>query len=69
MIGSYFVVQYFVSFQVLLRKRELFALLSLSSWCLVAVSVLWLFLMVPWPGCSAVCDCGISWSYSLTFLV
>ena len=27
-------------------KRELVALLSLSSWCLVIV--LWLFLAVPW---------------------
>ena len=27
-------------------KRELFALLSLSSWCLVVV--VWLFLAVPW---------------------
>ena len=30
------------------RERELFALLSLSSWCLVIV--VWLFLTVPW-GC------------------
>ena len=29
-------------------KRELFALLCLSSWCLVAVIVLWFFLLVPW---------------------
>ena len=38
--------------------RELVALLNLSSWCLVL------------PRCaidlSAVCDCVISWSYSLT---
>ena len=27
-------------------KRELVALLSLSSWCIVMV--VWLFLMVPW---------------------
>ena len=33
-------------------KRELVALLCLSSWCLVIVVT--------------VCDCGISWSYSLT---
>ena len=55
-------------------KRELVALLNLSSWCLVTVE--WLFLAVP-LGClrfvivvfpdhthllflSAVCDCGIS---------
>ena len=30
----------------LMGKRELFALLSLSSWCLVMV--VWLFLTVPW---------------------
>ena len=30
------------------RKRELVALLGLSSWCLVVVG--WLFLVVPW-GC------------------
>ena len=34
-------------------KRELAALLGLSSRCLVMV--VWLFLTVPW-----VCDCGIS---------
>ena len=28
--------------------RELVALLSLSSWCLVMVQVVWLFLAVPW---------------------
>ena len=31
---------------ILLWKRELVALLSLSSWCLVIV--VWLFLVVPW---------------------
>ena len=31
---------------ILMGKRELVALLSLSSWCLVIV--LWLFLAVPW---------------------
>ena len=39
-------------------KRELAALLSFPSWCLVMV--VWLFLAVPW-----VCHCGISSSYSL----
>ena len=35
------------SFAIILRgKRELVALLSLSSWCLVIV--VWLFLAVPW---------------------
>ena len=33
---------------ILMEKRELVALLSLSSWCLVAV--VWLSLAVPW-GC------------------
>ena len=41
----------------LMGKRELVALLNLSSWCLVMVEQL--FLAVPW-GLSAVCDCGIS---------
>ena len=31
---------------ILIRKRELVALLSLSSWCLVMA--VWLFLAVPW---------------------
>ena len=31
---------------ILMGKRELVALLSLSSWCLVIV--MWLFLAVPW---------------------
>ena len=35
------------SFEItLMEKRELVALLSLSSWCLVMV--VWLFLAVPW---------------------
>ena len=33
---------------ILMRKRELVALLNLSTWCLVMVE--WLFLAVPW-GC------------------
>ena len=33
---------------ILMGKRELVALLNLSSWCLVMVE--WLFLLVPW-GC------------------
>ena len=33
---------------ILMGKRELVALLNLSSWCLVMVE--WLFLAVPW-GC------------------
>ena len=31
---------------ILMGKRELVALLSLSAWCLVIV--VWLFLVVPW---------------------
>ena len=31
---------------ILVGKRELVALLSLSSWCLIIV--VWLFLVVPW---------------------
>ena len=49
---------------ILTRKRELVALLLLSFGCLVTVNVLWFFLMVPWVGLQ-VCDCGISYSYSL----
>ena len=33
---------------ILMGKRELFALLSLSSWCLMMA--VWLFIAVPW-GC------------------
>ena len=41
---------------ILMGKRELVALLNLSSWCLVMVERL--FLAATWL--SAVCDCGIS---------
>ena len=41
---------------ILIRKRELVALLCLSSWCLMIV--VWLFLTMP-QVFSAVCDCGI----------
>ena len=41
---------------ILMGKRELVALLYLSSLCLVMVEQL--FLAAPW-GLSAVCDCGI----------
>ena len=62
-----FVVRYFMSILVLQsswwEERELIALLNLSSWCLVMVERLYL------AGLSAVCDCGISWSYSLTIFV
>ena len=36
---------------ILMEKRELVALLNLSSWCLVMVG--WLFLAVPW-GCQRI---------------
>ena len=42
---------------ILMSKRELVVLLSLSSWCLVMVERL--FLAVPWV-LSVVCDCGFS---------
>ena len=50
-----FVMQYYNVLSgfaiILLRKRELVALLNLSSWCLVMiVGVLCLFLMVPCIG-------------------
>ena len=45
---------------ILMGKRELIALLNLSSCCIVMVER-------SSSRCSAVCDCGISWSYSLTF--
>ena len=35
---------------ILMRKGKLIALLLLAFGCLVAVNVLWLFLMVPWVG-------------------
>ena len=41
---------------ILIRKRELVALISLSFRCLVrlSVNVLWLFLTVPWVGLQCV---------------
>ena len=42
---------------ILMGKRELVALLGLSSLCLVIV--VWFFLAVPWV-LSMVCDCGNS---------
>ena len=35
-------------------------LLLLSSWCILTVSDLRLFLIMPWVCLSAVCECGIS---------
>ena len=39
---------------ILIGKRELAALLCLSSWCLVIVIVLWLFRTVQWVGLQCV---------------
>ena len=48
---------------ILMGKRELVALLDLSSWCLVMVG--WFFFTVPW-GCLLFVIVGISCSYLLT---
>ena len=45
---------------ILMGKRELVALLILSSWCLVMVERLFLTVPRGGGGLSAVCDCGIS---------
>ena len=47
---------------ILMGKRGLVALLGLSSWCLMMVEF---SLPRSAMGLSAVCDCGISCSYSL----
>ena len=53
---------------ILMGKRELVALLNVSSWCLVMVE--WLFLAVGLSAvCDCDCDCGISLSYSLHLLL
>ena len=39
---------------ILMGSRELVPLLYLSSWCLVAVYALWLFLKAPWVGLQCV---------------
>ena len=44
---------------ILIWKRELVALLGLSSWC--PVNVVWPFLMVPGAYLQFVIVCGISW--------
>ena len=38
----------------LMGKRELVSLLLLPFWCLMTVSVLWLFLLVSWVGLQSV---------------
>ena len=48
---------------ILMGKRVLVALLCLSSWCLVIY--MWHLDPLGFIGWSAVCDCGISRSYSL----
>ena len=53
MLSPCFYMQFFVpsSFAlILLGKTDLVALQLLSSWCHVAVTVLYLFLMVLWVG-------------------
>ena len=53
------------SFAIILKgKRELVALLFLSYGYLDAMNVLWRHGTVGW---SELCDCGISWSCSLSF--
>ena len=42
---------------ILMRKRELVALILFSFECLVTIDVLWLFGASGW---STVCDCGVS---------
>ena len=36
--------------RILMRKRKLVALLSLSYRCIVTINLMWLFLTVPWVG-------------------
>ena len=52
------------SFAFILKRKQV-ALLLLSYRCIVTINIMWLFLM----GWSAVCDCGISLSYSLFYYV
>ena len=53
MFGPCFVLQFLVSFLIILMgKRELFVLIQLSSRCFVVGSVLGYFCAVPWVVCS-----------------
>ena len=52
---------------ILMGKRELVALLDLSSWCLVMVE--WLFLAVPWDFLRFVIVVFPDHTYLLFFLV
>ena len=54
----YSAISFFTSFAIILMgKRELVVLLELSSWCIVTVSVLWLFPAHDAVGWSTVFDC------------
>ena len=63
-LGQRFMVCFSICFLVssFLKRRELIVLLQLCCGSLCSVS---LYCHV--VGWSAVCDCGISWSYSLTY--
>ena len=52
---------------ILMGKRELVALLNLSSWCLVMIE--WLFLTVPWVFLRFVIVVFSDHTYLLTILV
>ena len=53
---------------ILTRKKELVALVLLSFGCLVAVNVLFLFLMVPWVGLQFVIVVFLEYSHLLLYL-
>ena len=53
---------------ILTRKKELVALVLLSFGCLVAVNVLFLFLMVPWVGLQFVIVVFPDYSHLLLYL-
>ena len=66
MFGPCFVVLYLVSFQVLQQSRW-----RRESWLLYfscLLNAMWLLSFFASMGWSAMCDCGISWSYSFSFL-
>ena len=50
------------------RKKRLVALLLLSYRCIVAINVLWLFLMVPWDGLQCVIEVFPDHTHQGTFL-
>ena len=52
---SYALLRVHINFAIILkRRRKLVALLLLSYRCIVTISVLWLFLTVPWVGLQCV---------------